>query len=68
MNDIQQKAAEKHFSELWKGKGYEMGESQKFWLLHIPLHQYRKFTRMIPPIHTMIPAVHRWILLSGRRP
>ena len=32
MNDTQQKAAAKHFAELWKGKGYEKGESQKFWL------------------------------------
>ena len=32
MNDTQQKAAAKHFAKLWKGKGYEKGESQKFWL------------------------------------
>ena len=32
MNDTQQKAAVKRFAELWKGKGYEKGESQKFWL------------------------------------
>ena len=32
MNDTQQKAAAKRFAELWEGKGYEKGESQKFWL------------------------------------
>lgn len=26
------KAAAQHFAEYWKGKGYEKGESQKFWL------------------------------------
>lgn len=32
MNDVQQREAVKHFAEYWKGKGYEKGESQKFWL------------------------------------
>jgi len=32
MNDVQQRAAAKHFAEYWNGKGYEKGESQKFWL------------------------------------
>ncbi len=32
MNDVDQRAAAKHFAEYWKGKGYEKGESQKFWL------------------------------------
>jgi len=32
MDDVQQRAAAKHFAEYWKGKGYEKGESQKFWL------------------------------------
>ncbi len=32
MTDVQQRAAAKHFAEYWKGKGYEKGESQKFWL------------------------------------
>ena len=32
MNDVQQRAAAKHFAEYWEGKGYEKGESQKFWL------------------------------------
>lgn len=32
MNDVHQKAAAKKFSEYWKGKGYEKGESQKFWI------------------------------------
>ena len=29
---MQQKTAAKHFAEYWNGKGYEKGESQKFWL------------------------------------
>lgn len=32
MKDYEQKKAAKHFAEYWKGKGYEKGESQKFWL------------------------------------
>ena len=32
MTDVQQRAAAKHFAEFWNGKGYEKGQSQKFWL------------------------------------
>lgn len=32
MTDTQQKAAAKNFAAVWKGKGYEKGQSQKFWL------------------------------------
>ncbi|MDR0944518.1 MAG: methylase, partial [Ruminococcus sp.] len=32
MTDVEQRAAAKAFAEYWKGKGYEKGESQKFWL------------------------------------
>ena len=32
MNDTQQKSAAKKFAEYWKDKGYEKGESQKFWI------------------------------------
>lgn len=32
MTDKEQKAAAKKFSEYWNGKGYEKGESQKFWI------------------------------------
>ena len=32
MNDTQQKEAAKQFASYWKGKGYEKGESQAFWL------------------------------------
>uniref|UniRef100_UPI0032E38B11 type IIL restriction-modification enzyme MmeI n=2 Tax=Anaerovibrio TaxID=82373 RepID=UPI0032E38B11 len=31
MNTALQAAAAKEFAEKWKGKGYEKGESQKFW-------------------------------------
>ncbi|MCD8337569.1 MAG: methylase, partial [Lachnospiraceae bacterium] len=32
MTDTEQKAAAKSFAEHWKGRGYEKGESQSFWL------------------------------------
>lgn len=32
MSDTHQKKAAKDFAEYWKGKGYEKGESQAFWL------------------------------------
>lgn len=32
MTDVQQRAAAKAFAAYWKGKGYEKGESQAFWL------------------------------------
>lgn len=32
MTDAQQRAAAKEFAAYWKGKGYEKGESQPFWL------------------------------------
>lgn len=32
MTDIKQKSAAKEFADYWKDRGYEKGESQKFWL------------------------------------
>ncbi|MCL1996306.1 MAG: N-6 DNA methylase [Defluviitaleaceae bacterium] len=32
MTDTQQRAAAKKFADFWKGKGYEKGQSQPFWL------------------------------------
>ena len=32
MNDVQQRKAAKEFAAYWKDKGYEKGESQKFWM------------------------------------
>ena len=32
MNEKEQKQKAKQFAEQWKNKGYEKGESQKFWL------------------------------------
>ena len=32
MNSVEQRKAAKAFSEYWKRKGYEKGESQPFWL------------------------------------
>ena len=32
MNDLEQKKAAKEFAERWRDKGYEKGESQKYWI------------------------------------
>lgn len=32
MNEMEQKKAAKEFSERWKNRGYEKGESQKYWI------------------------------------
>ena len=32
LSDVQRREAAKAFAEYWSGKGYEKGESQKFWL------------------------------------
>lgn len=32
MNKVEQRKAAKEFAEYWKGKGYEKGDSQRFWL------------------------------------
>ncbi len=32
MNNVRQQEAAKRFAEYWRGKGYEKGESQAFWL------------------------------------
>ena len=32
MKESEQKAAAKKFAEDWKGRGYEKGETQPFWL------------------------------------
>lgn len=32
MKDIDQRKAAKEFADFWKGKGYEKGESQIFWI------------------------------------
>ena len=32
MSDVEKRAAARHFIKVWTGKGYEKGESQKFWL------------------------------------
>ena len=34
MNDKEQSKKAKEFAEFWKGKGYEKGQSQTFWLSH----------------------------------
>ena len=40
MNDKDRKNAAKYFAESWKDKGYEKGESQKFWIQLLGLIGY----------------------------
>ena len=35
MTDLEQRKAAKEFAERWKDRGYEKGESQKYWMLEI---------------------------------
>ena len=70
MTDLQQRKAAKEFAEYWKDKGYERGESQKFWLSLIGdvlggVHpeQLLQFENSVKLDHTsfidvMIPSTH----------
>ena len=77
MNNVQQRAAAKHFAEYWKGKGYEKGESQKFWLALLGdvfgvehAGEYISFEDQVHLDHTSfidgyIPATHVLIEQKG---
>ncbi len=59
MTEVERRKAAKAFSEFWKGKGYEKGESQAFWLslLRDVLNvehpeQYIKFENQVHLDHT----------------
>lgn len=70
MTDKEQKAAAKSFINEWKGKGYEKGESQSFWLSLIrnvfgidKPEQFITFEDQVKLDHTsfidvIIPATH----------
>lgn len=70
MTDSEQKKAAKSFADYWKDKGYEKGESQKFWLSLLrevygiaQPEQYIDFEEQVKLDHTSfidgsIPATH----------
>lgn len=78
MNDLEIKKQAKAFAEYWADKGYEKGESQKFWLdllehvLGIPnARDYITFEDQVKLDHTsfidgFIPATHILIEQKGR--
>ncbi len=77
MTDTQQKTAAKTFAENWKGKGYEKGESQKFWidlLEHVygvtNIAEFISFEEQVKLDHTsfidgIIPSTHVLIEQKG---
>ena len=78
MNDLEIKKQAKAFTEYWANKGYEKGESQKFWLdllehvLGVPnARDYITFEDQVKLDHTsfidgFIPATHILIEQKGR--
>lgn len=78
MNDLEIKKQAKAFAEYWANKGYEKGESQKFWLdllehvLGVPnARDYITFEDQVKLDHTsfidgFIPATHILIEQKGR--
>ncbi|HCE33928.1 MAG TPA: methylase [Clostridiales bacterium] len=78
MNDLEMKKQAKAFAEYWADKGYEKGESQKFWLdllehvLGVPnARDYITFDDQVKLDHTsfidgFIPATHILIEQKGR--
>ena len=78
MNDLEIKKQAKAFVEYWANKGYEKGESQKFWLdllehvLGVPnARDYITFEDQVKLDHTsfidgFIPATHILIEQKGR--
>ena len=78
MNDLEIKKQAKEFAEYWANKGYEKGESQKFWLdllehvLGVPnARDYITFEDQVKLDHTsfidgFIPATHILIEQKGR--
>ncbi len=77
MTDTQQKTAAKTFAENWKGKGYEKGESQKFWIdLLVSVYgvtnitEFISFEEQVKLDHTsfidgIIPSTHVLIEQKG---
>ena len=80
MTAAQQQQAAKNFAAYWKGKGYEKGESQPFWLsllrdvygVEHP-EQFIQFEEQVHLDHTSfidgtIPATHVLIEQKGLKP
>ena len=55
MTDAEQRAAAKQFAADWKGKGYEKGESQPFWLMLLQkvygIEEPEKFIKFEEQVH-----------------
>ena len=78
MKDTERRIAAKEFSEYWKDKGYEKGESQKFWLSLLQdvlgvahPEQFITFEEQVKLDHTSfidayIPATHVLIEQKGK--
>ena len=78
MKDTERRLAAKEFAEYWKDKGYEKGESQKFWLSLLQdvlgvshPEQFITFEEQIKLDHTSfidayIPATHVLIEQKGK--
>ena len=70
LNQVEQRKAAKSFAEKWQGKGYEKGESAKFWLSLLSevlgvekLDEIIKFEEQVKLDHTsfidgIIPSTH----------
>lgn len=70
ITDAQQKRAAREFTQYWKGKGYEKGESQKFWIMLLRsvlgVEEPEKFVEFEDQVHldntsfidVMIPSTH----------
>ena len=70
MTDAQQKKAAREFAQYWKGKGYEKGESQRFWIMLLRsvlgVEEPEKFVEFEDQVHldntsfidVMIPSTH----------
>lgn len=79
MNDALTRKAAKEFAEYWKDKGYEKGESQKFWLSLLRdicgMEEPEKFISFEDQVHLdntsfidgMIPATHVMIEQKGSK-
>lgn len=77
MNDAMARKAAKEFAEYWRDKGYEKGESQKFWLSLLRdvcgVEEPEKFISFEDQVHldhtsfidAMIPATHVMIEQKG---
>ena len=78
MKDTERRIAAKEFAEYWKDKGYEKGESQKFWLTLLQdvlgvtrPEQFITFEEQVKLDHTSfidayIPATHVLIEQKGK--